>query len=131
MDVSIGERIKSTRQKQQLTLNGLARKSRVSKAYLSQLESGQFSNPSSEVLRKLSKTLGISIDSLVGSETLRSLVPGPSAVPTDLRALAREKHLEDEEVEMLLRISYKGRQPDTVEGWRGILEAIQKSINVR
>lgn len=57
--MAIGQEIKKTRKKKQLTLNELAKKSGVSQPYLSQLETGKNNNPTSDTLIKIAKGLDI------------------------------------------------------------------------
>jgi len=127
--MGLGERLRALRKNRGLTLTQLARRSRVSKAYLSQLENEQFSNPSSEVVIKLCSTLGVSIDEILGLKSMPVTIASQTAVPLHLRALAREERLDDEDVAMLSRISYKGRQPTSIDGWRNLLQAIRQSTN--
>ena len=124
----LSERIRAMRSKSGLTLTSLARRARVSKAYLSQLENGRVSHPSAEVVVKISRALGCTVDTLLGAKVAEPLWRNGSAVPQSLRALAREENLPIEHITMLSQISYQGRQPTSVEGWRLILEAIRNSI---
>ena len=48
-------------------------------------------------------------------------------VPSHLRALAQQDHLKDEEITMLANISYNGKQPNSIDSWRSVLEAIRQS----
>ena len=50
-----------------------------------------------------------------------------SEVPLHLRALAKEEHLSDDDITMLSKISYKGRRPTSMGGWRNVLKAIRQS----
>jgi len=125
--MGLGERLRTIRKNRGLTLTQLSRYSKVSKAYLSQLENEQFSNPSSEVVIKLCSTLGVSVDGMLGLETMPVTILSCSEVPLHLRALAHEEHLNDDDITMLSNISYKGRQPTSMDGWRTVLKAIRQS----
>ncbi|MGO4548060.1 helix-turn-helix domain-containing protein [Paenibacillus sp. 2TAB23] len=58
--VEFGEYLKSIRKKKELTLKDVSNEAEISHAYLSQIENGKKANyPSSEVLIKLSRVLGI------------------------------------------------------------------------
>lgn len=126
--MSLAERIKKLRESRGLRVTELAKRSRISKAYLSQLESGHSSHPSAEVVIKICRALGCSIDTLLGIEQREPTMAIGSGLPRSLRSLAREESLSTDEIVMLSNISYKGRQPESVEGWRAILETIRHSI---
>lgn len=125
--MGLGERLRAIRKNRGLTLTQLARRSKVSKAYLSQLENERFSNPSTEVVIKLCGALGISVDSVIGLENAPIRIVPNFNVPSHLRALAQEDHLNDEDITMLASISYRGKQPSSVAGWRTVLKAIRQS----
>jgi len=110
-----------------MTLTELSRRCRISKAYLSQLETGHSSRPSAEFVIRICHILGCSIEVLLGAEDLGLTAPELADFPLSLRTLAREENLDTDALLMLSQISYDGRQPKSVEGWRTILEAIRKS----
>lgn len=58
--LKFGEGIKKLRSEKGLTSSELAKRSGISQAYLSQLESGKNKNPTPDILNKLSKGLGLS-----------------------------------------------------------------------
>ena len=123
----IGDTIKELRQVRGLKVSELARRGRISKAYLSQLENGHAMHPSAEVVVRLCRVLGCTLEEMLGA-------PGPSAimsyeVPASLRLLAHQDSLKPDEIAMLSRISYNGRQPTSIEGWRVILDTIRQSIS--
>ncbi|HLR60547.1 MAG TPA: helix-turn-helix transcriptional regulator [Pseudogracilibacillus sp.] len=60
--MTFGEYIKSIREKSNLSLREVARRSEISHPYLSQLENGKNKRPTHEMLRKLSK--GLKVDYL-------------------------------------------------------------------
>lgn len=57
--------IKEIRQEKNLTISELAKKSGVTKSYLSTLEKNSQSNPSIGILIKISKALGVSVNDLI------------------------------------------------------------------
>lgn len=125
--MGLGGRIRAIRRSLGLTLTQLAKISKVSKAYLSQLENEHFSNPSTEIIVKLCNALGVSFDSILGfgNAPIRNVTN--FNVPSHLRALAQQDHLKDEEITMLANISYNGKQPNSIDSWRSVLEAIRQS----
>ena len=68
--MGIGERLRAMRKKRGMTLTELGKRSKVSKSYLSQLENGQFSNPSTEIVTRLCGALGISGGAILGLEEM-------------------------------------------------------------
>ena len=125
--MGIGERLKELRKNQRITLRQLALKSKVSKAYLSQLENERFSNPSTEIITKLCYALGVSVGVILGLENNPTITLSKVNVPLNLITLAEEEKLNEEELSMLSGISYKGKQPKSIEDWRAVLQVIQKS----
>ena len=125
--MALGEQIRRIRESRGLNLTGLAKRCRISKAYLSQLENGHSSRPSAEFIIRICRALGCSVEAVLGARELEPAMTGLAGVPVSLRTLAREEKLDTEAVVMLSQISYDGRQPTSVEAWRIILEAIRKS----
>lgn len=64
----IGERLHSLRQKSGQSLQAVADAVGISKAHIWELEKGHSKNPSFELVQKLAKHFGITIDALVGAE---------------------------------------------------------------
>ncbi|WP_409302806.1 helix-turn-helix domain-containing protein [Peribacillus sp. SCS-155] len=61
----LGTRIRELRKEKNLTLSHLARKTGISKSYLSQMERNIQTNPSVEVVLKIAKVLEVPIQDLV------------------------------------------------------------------
>jgi len=64
--MSIGARIKRERERHGWSQNELARRAKVRQAQLSELESGKRNDAMASILRRVARTLGVSIDYLVG-----------------------------------------------------------------
>lgn len=62
--MSIGENIKKTRKKQELTQKSLAKRANISRSYLADVENNRY-NPSIDVLNKIAKALGITAQQLL------------------------------------------------------------------
>lgn len=58
-EIIIGEEIKRLRNKNGLSSRELARRSKISQPYLSQLETGKNNNPTTQILRKIANGLNI------------------------------------------------------------------------
>lgn len=61
----IGQKIRLIRERQHISLVKLASDSKITAAYLSELENGVKNNPSFNVLSKLASALGISVAELL------------------------------------------------------------------
>jgi XRE family transcriptional regulator of biofilm formation len=66
----LGDQIQKLRHEKKLTLSQLAVKTEISKSYLSHLERNIQTNPSMEVLKKLSAALDVEIQNLIISNHL-------------------------------------------------------------
>ncbi len=62
---SLKVRLRTLRRERRMTQEELAKKTRVTKFYVSQLETGLRDNPSLPVLRRLAKALGVSVGELL------------------------------------------------------------------
>jgi XRE family transcriptional regulator of biofilm formation len=63
--VRIGRRVKQLRTRLGWSQRDLARRAHIRQAYVCQLERGQRSNPSIDVLRRLAAALAVSVSDLV------------------------------------------------------------------
>ena len=120
----LGERLRRRRSEQGWTAAELARRSGLSKGYLSRLEAGKTVRPSSATLQRLAEALGTTVADLLE----RELPPAERAVPEALRAFAAEAGLSAEDVAMLAGIRFRGKQPATAEDWHFVFEAIKRSV---
>ncbi|KAB7671709.1 helix-turn-helix domain-containing protein [Bacillus sp. B1-b2] len=64
----IGERIRYLRLQKGYSISRLAKESGVSKTYLSNLDRGIQDNPSLQILEKIAKKLGTSVDHLISED---------------------------------------------------------------
>ena len=62
----IAAMLKARREEKGLTQTGLAKRAKVSQAYVASIEAGARKNPSLAVLQKLAKALGVSVTELLG-----------------------------------------------------------------
>lgn len=70
----IGNTIYKLRKQRGLTLSELAERAKISKSYLSNIERSLNSNPSIQVIEKISNVLQVDISILINSEEVTSLV---------------------------------------------------------
>lgn len=129
---TIGLRIKARREVRGLSPSALADLAKVSRGYLSQLESGDIDNPSAAVLYRIAKNLGTSVAHLLGE------VPEPGNSEREVEALspsllqfARNEGLSEEDIKMLAGIKRRNVTPQSADDWRFIYEAIKRTISVK
>lgn len=65
MNETLGEHLKRIRKEKRLTLRAVEEKTKISNAYLSQIENGKITKPSPSVLYKLANCYGISYEELM------------------------------------------------------------------
>jgi transcriptional regulator with XRE-family HTH domain len=120
----IGKRIRSYREQSGLSQAELARAARLSKAYLSELESEVGRRPSADVVLRIADALGVTIAELVG----RPVRPeDPREIPESLREFTKERGLSEAEIRMLAGIRLREGTPRTKERWEFIYNAIKGS----
>ena len=123
---TIGQRIRRFRTDRGLSASELAAAARVSKSYLSELESatGTAQRPSADILYRLAKALGVAMSDLLGRPV--TIEPKRHRPPSLLK-FARENNLPESDIEMLASIEFRGEQPKTPERWSFIYQAIRNS----
>lgn len=128
---TLGSRIRTLRQEHEMSLRGLAEAIGLSPGYLSQLELGKAENPSTQVLQKVADGLGVPVSTLLGEE-------GGSHAPNGRIPASLAEFLEDarwrgapipeDDVQMLLGIRYRGRQPRTAADWAMLYDFISRIV---
>jgi transcriptional regulator with XRE-family HTH domain len=129
--VGIGQRIRLFREQKGWSLNQLAKESGVSKGYLWALEQDEAQNPSVDALGKVAGALEITTSDLLDEADRTAASPG--RVPAGLQAFLAECEekgtpLSQDDLDMLLNIRYRGRQPKTVQDWAYLYETIRRII---
>lgn len=69
----LGENIRKIRKSKQISINLLSKKAKISLGYLSDLENGKSTNPTTEILQKIADALEVSPDRLLG-ESVSSIL---------------------------------------------------------
>lgn len=124
---TFGVRLRRFRLARDLSLNQLAASARVSKGYLSSIETGYNRvgrRPSGATLYALAEALDVSVPDLLGRD--------PSAadgleIPPSLRTYAARDGVPGIEVNMLASIRFAGTPPCTVDRWSFLHAAIRAS----
>ncbi len=126
--MNLSQKIRQLREEKEWSLNKLAEMAGVSKAYLSQLENNVSKQPSAEVLLKIASALGTTIADLL-DKPVRVHAKDFGEMPDGLRELIDKQgeilDIREEDVKMLMRIRYRGNQPETPEDWEHILRTIR------
>ncbi len=125
--MTLAERIRKRMEEKGWMLADLSRESQVAKGYLWELLDGRAKKPSAETLYKIATALGTSVADLLGRPPAQ-----PTSVelqiPAELRALAEELDLPEDDLKVLAAIRFRNEQPKTKEGWRFLYESIRRSI---
>ena len=135
IDNGFGYKIREVRQERGLSMSQLARDAGVSKSYLSQIENGNSKQPSATILLKIATALDSTLAHIIN-------VPRPvyglhiyDEVHESLKEMVDrfgdQLDIAPEDIYMLAQINYRGRTPDTAEGWLHILLAVKAAVNAK
>ena len=97
-DNAVGDFIREQRVRANLSLRRLAERAGVSNPYLSQIERG-IRNPSAEILKRLSRALEISAETLY---TRAGLIEDGPAAPTVIEAIESDRNLTPRQKQVVL-----------------------------
>ena len=126
--MALAHQIRIRRREKGLSLAELARLAQISKGYLHRLEHDVDGvHPSADVICRIAFALGTSVGELLEKQ-LKEDCDDVSDVPEELRKLALAEHLLDEDIKVLARIEYRGRQPRTMDDWKFLYESIKRSV---
>lgn len=126
--MALSDQIRNRRHEQGLSLTELARRSQISKGYLSQIENNADGpRPSAEVLYRIAFALGTSVGILLEKQVVSTQYE-LTDIPKGLRMLALTEHLPEEQIKMLAQITYEGDHPETVDDWKFLYESIKRSV---
>lgn len=126
----LGRRLRALRREQKLSLSEVARRSGVSKGYLSQLERSAAIRPSADTLFAVSRTLGASAIELYEGPDFTPMAGQSSEIPDSLQQFSDEANLPPADISMLAQIHYRGAQPQDKEDWRFLYESIRRSVGL-
>jgi len=122
-DNGVGDRLKRYRKDMGMSQADLARKAKVSAAYISELESGLGKRPSGEILLRLGDALKVTIAELLGQD-IRPGDGDPPVPDPSLLEFAKERKLPRSDVAMLASIRFRGDPPRTPRRWAMIYDTI-------
>lgn len=116
-----GKRVRDRRVEEGLSQEKLAQAVGISRNYLSQIERGQATNISWQVMERLTSVLGLKGEQ-VG--TISEMVD----LPPSLAEFAKTANLPPDDVVMLARLKYRGQQPTTPEKWELLYNVIKMTV---
>lgn len=129
--MTIGQRLREIRREKGLTLKQLADSSGLTLTYLSDVERDQ-TRPSLKALLRIASALEVSMaDLLSGVEEFGTATD--EALPAGLRELKDDPtmadQLDDDWLQTLQRLNYRGKRPQTKEEWREIFMYLRRILN--
>lgn len=117
-----GTRVRERRMLEGLSQEELARKVDISRNYLSQIERGEATNLSWQLVERLTTILGLKEEHTEETQLDRA------KLPPGLAEFAQAANLPDDDIRMLARLQYRGRQPTTQKDWGILYNVIKAAI---
>ena len=115
------KKVRDRRRQENLSQQELADKVGISRNYLSQIERGQATNLSWQVMEKLTSILGIKDDTT-------GTLDETADIPPSLAEFAQTAGLPSDDVRMLANLKYRGQQPTTPEKWELLYNVIKMTV---
>lgn len=114
-------KVRDRRLQEKLSQEELANRVGISRNYLSQIERGQATNLSWQLMERLTAVLGLKADSVGTLEPI-------TEIPPSLAQFAAAAALPPDDVLMLARLKYRGQQPTTPEKWELLYNVIKMTM---
>lgn len=127
--IGLGQRIRERRLAVGMKQATLAHKAGIATSYLCQLETTEGASPSALVLYHLALALDTTIPYLLGLPPLPAARIDSRELPPSLARARTRYRLADDEVALLVGITYRGRRPQTEEDWFFLLCAIRRTVS--
>jgi transcriptional regulator with XRE-family HTH domain len=123
----LGQKVRERRRSEGLSQEELAKAVGISRNYLSQIERGQATNLSWQVMERLTSVLGLQGEQsgILASGTETSAI---ADLPASLAEFAQTAGLPPDDVQMLARLKYRGQQPTTPEKWELLYNVIKMTV---
>lgn len=116
-----GKKVRDRRVEERLSQEKLAQAVGISRNYLSQIERGQATNLSWQVMERLTSVLGLKVDAAATADPFTDL-------PPSLAEFAQTAGLPPDDVLMLAQLKYRGQQPTTPEKWELLYNVIKMTV---
>lgn len=120
---NFGKKVRDRRLQESLSQEELAQKVGISRNYLSQIERGQSTNLSWQVMERLTSILGLQGE----QHPLPEL--NLAELPPSLANFAQTAQLPPDDVLMLARLKYRGQQPTSPEKWELLYNVIKMTVS--
>lgn len=117
-----GKTIRERRRQEGLSQEALAQQVGISRNYLSQIERGLATNLSWQLRQTLTSLLGVQAETPVVAVT-------PQDLPLGLAEFAQRADLPSDDVLMLTRLRYRGKQPTTADKWELLYNVIKMTVD--
>lgn len=121
--MDFGKTIRERRRQEGFSQEALASQVGISRNYLSQIERGKATNLSWQLRQTLTSLLGIQEDAGRNADV------APQDLPTGLAEFAERVSLPADDVLMLSRLRYRGKQPNTADKWEMLYNVIKVTID--
>ena len=119
----LGRQVLRRRKDKGLSQEALAQSAGVSRNYISLIERGKARNVSMDILSRLALALGTTPTELMGVLDRTEIL-----IPPALRQLGLQEGLSFETVDRLARIPRRGQEPETLEQWQTLYQAIRSYL---
>lgn len=116
----MGRRVLNRRKDMGLSQEALAQRASISRNYVSLIERGEARNVSLNIMGQLAIALETTPAWLMGQPSQDDIL-----IPPALRKFGLEAGLSFETVDKLARIPRRGQEPQSVEQWRRLYDAIR------
>lgn len=121
MDIEFGQKVRQRRLEEGMSQEKLAQAVGISRNYLSQIERGQATNLSWQLMERLTSVLGLKVEQ---TKTLDDMTD----FPPSLAEFAASAGLPPDDVLMLAQLKYRGQQPNTPEKWELLYNVIKMTV---
>jgi transcriptional regulator with XRE-family HTH domain len=131
---NLGERIRTLRTEQDMTLPALAKRSGLSKGLLSKLENNDESNPSLDTLYKIVTALSVTLGDVLETETAQLKKIVPEKQPVWHKGLVQYLQSQGKELDQdILNAIYvlrnrKAAKSSDLEDWKFVYMSIENSF---
>jgi transcriptional regulator with XRE-family HTH domain len=122
--MELNKRLRLLRKQKGLTLKDLKDSTGLSLPFLSEIERGD-SKPSIDSLALIAKAYDLTLTELVGDSTVSQ---NDDLIPPELKQAVDTGEIDKSWISTLKSIEYRGKQPDTVEGWIRLYNTLRSTI---
>lgn len=132
--MNLGKKIEKLRKAREMTLQQLADKAEMSKAYLWQIEHGRSDHqrPGAHILYNIATALETTVADLL-EDPVRVQAGAMMNLSKGLKRLIEDRKkqgnpIPEDDIRMLANIRYRGRRPEAKEDWEYIYESIKRTL---